>query len=135
MAQKISRNDYFKLIRETGRIPKDDEYEIIPLDLSAYPLNEDTVRITDKNFTEETTDRNGNYMLSGHWMSDLSYAFAKKCKFDLVQVDGYSSYAYSDEQMAVFTYTEGDIYLTLFTDREKYETEKARMINFYEEEY
>ena len=53
MAQKISRNDYFKLIRETGRIPKDDEYEIIPLDLSAYPLNEDTVRIADKNFTEE----------------------------------------------------------------------------------
>ena len=42
MTQKISRNDYFKLISETGRIPKDDEYEIIPLDLSAYPLNEDT---------------------------------------------------------------------------------------------
>ena len=60
MAQKISRNDYFKLISETGRIPKDDEYEIIQLDLSAYPLNEDTVRIADKNFTEETTDRNGN---------------------------------------------------------------------------
>ena len=39
-------------------------------------------------------------------MSDLSYQFANKCKFDLVQVDGYSSYAYSDEQMAVFTYTE-----------------------------
>lgn len=55
---------------------------------------------------EETEDRNGNYMLGGHWMSDLSYQFANKCKFDLVQVDGYSSYAYSDEQMAVFTYTE-----------------------------
>ena len=135
MTQEISRNDYFKLISETGRIPKDDEYEIIPLDLSEYQLNEDTVRIADKNFTEETTDRNGNYMLTGHWWSDLSYAFAKKCKFDLVQVDGYSSYAYSDEQMAVFTYTEGDIYLTLFTDREKYETEKARTIKFYEEEY
>ena len=135
MIQKISRNDYFKLISETGRIPKDDEYEIIPLDLSEYPLNEDTVRIADKNFTEETTDRNGNYMLTGHWWSDLSYAFAKKCKFDLVQVDGYSSYAYSDKHMAVFTYTEGDIYLTLFTDREKYETEKARTIKFYEEEY
>lgn len=55
---------------------------------------------------EETEDRNGNYMLGGYWMSDLSYQFANKCKFDLVQVDGYSSYAYSDEQMAVFTYTE-----------------------------
>ena len=53
MTQEISRNDYFKLISETGRIPKDDEYEIIPLDLSEYPLNEDTVRIADKNFTED----------------------------------------------------------------------------------
>lgn len=134
-AKKISRNDYFKLISETGRIPKDDEYEILPLDLSAYLLNEDTVRIANANFMEETTDRNGNYMLSGHWLSDLCYAFASKCKFDLTHVDGYSAYAFSDEQMAVFTYTEGDIYLTPFNDREKYEKEKAETIKFYEEEY
>ena len=131
----IPRNEYYKMIRETGRIPDEKEYEIADLDLSAYKLSEITVRIANVNFMEETENRNGEYMLSGHWMSDLCYQFAKKCKFDLVQVDGYSSYAYSDEQMAVFTYTEGDIYLTLFTDREKYETEKARMINFYEEEY
>lgn len=135
MAKKISRNDYYKMIRETGKIPSDNEYEIIPLDLSVYSLNEDTARIADKNFTEETTDRNGNYMLSGHWWSDLSYAFANKCNFNLTQIDGYSSYAYSDEQMAVFTYTEGDIYLTLFTDKEKYEVEKASIIKFYEEMY
>lgn len=91
-------------------------------------------RIANVNFMEETEDRNGNYMLGGHWMSDLSYQFANKCKFDLVQVDGYSSYAYSDEQMAVFTYTGGDIYLTLFTDKVKYEAEKERTIKFYEEE-
>ena len=131
----IPRNEYYKMIRETGRIPDEKEYEIADLDLSAYKLSETTARIANTNFMEETENRNGEYMLSGHWMSDLSYAFAKKCKFDLVQVDGYSSYAYSDEQMAVFTYTEGDIYLTLFTDREKYETEKARTIKFYEEEY
>ena len=131
----IPRNEYYKMIRETGRIPDEKEYEIADLDLSAYKLSETTSRIANANFMEETENRNGEYMLSGHWMSDLSYAFAKKCKFDLVQVDGYSSYAYSDEQMAVFTYTEGDIYLTLFTDREKYETEKARTIKFYEEEY
>ena len=135
MATKITRNDYYKLIGETGRIPKDDEYEIIPLDLSAYSLNETTKRIADINFTEETTNRNGEYMLSGHWWSDLSYQFAEKCKFDLVQVDGYSAYAYSDDQMAVFTYTEGDIYLTLFTDIDKYEKEKADTIKFYKEKY
>lgn len=135
MKKKIKRNDYYKLIRETGRIPKDDEYEILPLDLSAYPLSETTKRIANANFSEETINRNGEYMLSGHWWHDLSYQFAQKCKFDLVQVDGHSSYAYSDEQMTVFTYTEGDIYLTLFTDREKYEKEKADTIKFYEEKY
>lgn len=135
MKKKITRNDYYRLIKETGRIPKDDEYEILPLDLSAYTLSETTKRIANANFSEETTNRNGEYMLCGHWWNDLSYQFAQKCKFDLVQVDGYSSYAYSDEQMAVFTYTEGDIYLTLFTDREKYEKEKADTIKFYEEVY
>ncbi len=135
MAKAITRNDYYNLIRETGRIPKDDEYEIIPLDLSAYSLSETTQRIVNVNFMEETTDRNGNYMLSGHWWNDLCYQFAKKCEFDLVQIDGYSAYAYSDEQMAVFTYCEGDITLTPFTDREKYEKEKMDIIKFYKERY
>lgn len=132
--QLIPRNDYFNMLRE-GKRMKDDEYDILPLDLSAYSLSETTQRIANANFMEETTDRNGNYMLSGHWLSDLCYQFAKKCEFDLVHVDGYSAYAFSDEQMAVFTYTEGDIYLTPFTDREKYEKEKADTIKFYKEEY
>ena len=131
----IPRNEYYKMIRETGRIPDEKEYEIADLDLSAYKLSETTARIANTNFMEETENRNGEYMLSGHWMSDLSYAFAKKCKFDLVQVDGYSSYAYSDEQMAVFTYCEGDITLTPYTNREAYEREKERTIKFYREEY
>lgn len=135
MAQKIKRNDYFKMIRETGRIPKDDEYEIIPLDLSKYHLSETTQRIADANFSEEMENRNGFYMLSGHWFSDLCYQFAEKCKFDLVQIDGYSAYAYSDEQMAVFTYTEGDICLTLFKNKADYEAEKADTIKFYKEHY
>jgi hypothetical protein len=135
MAIKITRNDYYKLIRETGRIPKDDEYEIIPLDLSSYSLNEITRKIVDIQFTEETTNRNGEYMLHGNWFCDKSYQFALQCGFKLHQVDGYSSYAYSDEQMAVFTYTEGDIYITPFVDREKYEKEKERTIKFYKEEY
>ena len=131
----IPRNEYYKMIRETGRIPDEKEYEIADLDLSAYKLSETTARIANVNFMEETENRNGEYMLSGHWMSDLSYAFAKKCKFDLVQVDGYSSYAYSDEQMAVFTYCEGDRTLTPYTNREAYEREKERTIKFYREEY
>ena len=131
----IPRNEYYKMIRETGCIPDENEYEIADLDLSAYKLSETTARIANVNFMEETENRNGEYMLSGHWMSDLCYQFAEKCKFDLTHVDGYSAYAYSDEQMAVFTYCEGDITLTPYTNRESYEREKERTIKFYEEEY
>ena len=132
--QLIPRNDYFNMLREGKKI-KDDEYDILPLDLSAYSLNETTQRIANNNFMEETTNRNGDYMLSGHWLSDLCCAFANKCDFELHQIDGYSAYAFSDEQMAVFTYCEGDINLTPFTDKEKYEKEKADTIKFYKEVY
>lgn len=129
----IPRNEYYQMIRDTGCVPNANEYDILPLDLSAYKLSDVTQRIADVNFSCETEDRNGNYMLTGHWLSDLCYQFAQKCKFDLVQINAYSSYAYSDEQLAVFTYCEGDIYLTLFTDKAKYEAEKARIIKFYKE--
>lgn len=131
----IPRNEYYQMIRNTGRIPDENEYGILSLDLSAYKLSETTQRIADVNFSYETEDRNGNYMLTGHWLSNLCYQFAEKCKFDLVQINAYSSYAYSDKQLAVFTYCEGDIYLTLFTDKEKYKEEKARTIQFYEKHY
>ena len=72
MTQEISRNDYFKLISETGRIPKDDEYEIIPLDLSVYPLNEDTVRIADKNFTEDMVNDFMDMLPPACWRSDCA---------------------------------------------------------------
>lgn len=68
---------------------------------SGFKLNEDTVRIANKNFTEETTGRNGNYMLSGHWYSDLCYQFANICDFVAVKIDAYSSYAYLDKQMVI----------------------------------
>lgn len=131
----VSRNEYFDLIGKLGVKQTENEYEIASLDLSKYHLNEITQRIADNNFMEESTDCNGNYMLRGHWLSDLCYQFAEKCKFDLVQVDGYSSYAYSDEQMAVFTYCEGDITLTPFENKAEYEKEKADTIKFYKEMY
>lgn len=103
--------------------------------LSNYHLSENTCRIVNLNFIEETTNRNGEYMLRGLWASDLCYQFAKKCKFTLVQVDGYSAYAYSDEQMAIFTYCERDITLTPYTNKEDYEKAKENIIKFYKEEY
>lgn len=51
----IPRNEYYKMIRETGQIP--DDYEIADLDLSAYPLNENTKRIANINFMEEAIQK------------------------------------------------------------------------------
>lgn len=135
MAKKIKRNDYYQMIRETGRIPKEWEYEIIPLDLAAYSLNEDIKRIANANFMEEAENRDGDYMLKGHWLSDLSYVFARKCSLTLHHVNAYNAFAYSDEQMCVFTYCEGDITLTPYQDREKYEEEKKSTFAFYKEVY
>ena len=69
----VSRNEYFDLIGKLGVKQTENEYKIAPLDLSKYHLNEITQRIADNNFMEESTDRNGNYMLRGHWLSDLCY--------------------------------------------------------------
>jgi hypothetical protein len=132
----MSRNEYFQMIKEKGHIPSDDECGYYPLDLSKYPLTDETKRNADSNFTEETEDKSGNYMLSGHWMfGNYSAAFANRCGFTIKEVNSYNAYSYSDEQMAVFTYCEGDITLTLFTDKAKYEAEKAETIKFYEETY
>lgn len=49
-------------------------------------------------------------------------------------VNCYQAYAYSDEQMVVFDYCEGDITLKPFTDRKAYEKEKAETIAFYRKE-
>lgn len=136
-ANKISRNDYYQMIREAIRENREipDGHEILPLDLSDYKLSKKAEMFVNVHFREETTDKNGNYMLKGHWPFDISHYFTKQCGFLLKQIDGYSSYAFSDEQMAVFTYCEGDICLTLFTDREKYEREKADTIKYYQEDY
>lgn len=102
---------------------------------SGFKLNENTIRIAKANFTEETTDRNGNYILTGHWWRDLCYQFANICDFVAVKIDAYSSYAYSDKQMAIFEYCEGDVTLKVFDERSRYEQEKTETIRFYKEDY
>lgn len=131
--KKINRNDYFKMLSECNRRDIEARYDILDLDLSKYHLREITQKVVNNNFMEETVNRNGDYMLCGHWWANLSYSFADKCGFDLTVVDSYSAYAFSDEQMAVFTYCEGDINFTPFADMESYLKEKKETIKFYKE--
>ena len=104
---------------------------ILSFDLSEYHLSNDTKRLADWKFAEEKTDRNGHYMLAGYWKDNYCYGFAEKCALDLVMVNCYQAYAYSDEQMVVFDYCEGDVTLKPFTDWRAYEKEKAETIAFY----
>lgn len=136
--EKISRNDYFALIRKLvseGRpLPNDNEYDIIPISFDGYKLNEKTKRIVNANFMHETTDPHHEYMLTGHWLENLSYQFAAACDFTLETLNGLSEYAFSDEQLSLFTYCEGDITFSPYKDEELYKKRKMEMINFYNEE-
>lgn len=137
---QIPRNEYFSLAQQRlceGKYASlDDEYEIVPLTFSEYPLlSEVTKMIVDANFIEEDKDRHGEYMLRGHWMTDLSCQFADRCDFDLEYASGYSAYAFSDEQQALFTYCEGDITFSPYWDKKTYEKRKKEMLDFYKENY
>lgn len=132
--EMVTRNKYFELVQKYGPREAERRYDILPLDLSEYHLSDDTKRLADRNFMEEKTDRNGHYMLAGHWIDNYCCRFAEKCALDLVMINCYQAYAYSDEQMVVFDYCEGDITLKPFTDKEAYEKEKAETIAFYRKE-
>ena len=69
----VSRNEYFDLIRKLGVKQTKNEYKIADLDLSIYPLNEDTKRIANVNFMKETENRNGYqiYVISLHRNANL----------------------------------------------------------------
>ena len=91
--EKISRNDYFALIRK--------------LVSEGRPL---------------------------HWLENLSYQFAAACGFTLETLNGLSEYAFSDKQLSLFTYCEGDITFSPYKDEELYKKRKMEMINFYNKE-
>lgn len=133
--KKISRNDYMslcrKLVSEGKLLPKTDEYDIIDLDFTGYHLNSETENIVNIYAIEETTDRNGDYMLEGRWSENFAYEFGLRCDFSVEIISSYSSYGYSDKQMAVFTYCEGDFYFTPYKDKETYEKNKKETIEFY----
>lgn len=132
----VSRNEYFDLCRKAAEERKFNmlnEYDIKPLDFTAYPkLSETTRKIVDANFLKETTDKHGDYLLTGHWFDNLSYEFAEKCGMELTIVDTYSAYAFSDDQLAIFSYTEGDIFFSPYKDKKTYEKRKKEQIRYYE---
>lgn len=113
---------------------KAEEIEYIPLDLSAYPsIKPETAKWIDKLFSEETTDRNGNYLLRGLTRREGDEVALLNLSYGEYS-DALSFWAYNDEEMLIYIFCEGDTTLQLFTTREQYESEKAETLRWYKEE-
>lgn len=123
---KMSREEYNAL-----------EFDIIPLDLSRFDsLKADTADYINSNFDEETTDRNGNYMLRGFIGDSLALWYRDKeklhCNFSPYGFY-YSGFGFNDAEMLIYTWCEGDTTVKLFSDRETYEQERAATEKWYDE--
>lgn len=124
--KKISWDEYNKLW---------DEIKLLPYDLSMFPqLKEKTITWINTLFQEPPeTNRRGNYMLrgftryEGNEMAWLGLSYGD-------YADAISFYAYNDEEMLVYEFTEGDTTLQIFNDVVAYEKEKESMRLWYREE-
>ena len=114
---------------------RETEIEWIPFDFTEYDfIKNDTRKWIDKLFTEDTTDRKGNWMLRG-------FTYNPYQEMNLLNINpgnygnGYSLYGFNDEEMLIYTYCEGDTTLHLLNDRDIYEKEKKETIDWYRKEY
>lgn len=146
--EPISRNDYKKALQDYISAIYDHkpgytwdgyynfEPEIIPLDLSAYPqIPEEAKAFIDRYFDTETEDRNGNYMLKAFDPSRNEYAIADKLGVSFREANGYNFWGVNEDAMLSLSWTEGDVYLTLFNDRAKFEQDVKETQQWYKEEY
>lgn len=113
------------------------DFDIIPLDFSSFPeIKEETREYIDAVFDEETTDKNGNYMLRGFIGDSLKRWYRDKEKLNINYAPCgfyYSGFGFNDSEMLIYTWCEGDTTLTIFSDRTKYDAErKATEIWFNE---
>jgi len=141
----ISRNDYHKALENyISEIYKGtpgytwEEYykfnpEIIPLDLSDYPIPTEMKKFINRYFDTETTDRNGNYMLKAFDPGRNEYALANKLGVTIRKADGYNFWGVNNDAMLSYSWTEGDVYLTLFNDKVKFELEIRETEDWYKE--
>lgn len=112
-----------------------DDIELLPYDLSAFPqLKETTITWINKLFEKAPElSKRGNFMLRGFTRCEG----AEVRVFHLTYgdyADAIAFYAYNDEEMMIYEFTEGDVTLQLFSDRESYEKEKQATYEWYKEE-
>lgn len=112
-----------------------DAIELEPYDLSAFPtLSETSKEWINKIFDKAPEiNKRGNFMLRGFTRAEGAVMYVLNLTYG-DYADAISFYAYNDKEMIMFEFTEGDINLQLFSDRESYEKEKATTNEWYKEE-
>ena len=111
-----------------------DDVELLPYDLYKFTqLKGDTIVWINKLFQKAPeTNRRGNFMLRG-------FTRCEGTEMNLLGLtygdyaDAISFYAYNDEEMLVYEYTEGDTTLVICSDKESYENEKQFTHDWYKE--
>lgn len=144
----MTHNQYYNFLKTSAdRVLTDKNYtisnyledcdgiEVIPFDLSVYNLPKDIENVINNILTEETTNRNGHYMLKA-FIADsdyLLYQIKEKLKFEKIIGNYYSGYCYNDELKMILTHNEGDLFLLLFASDVDYKRELQETIKWYEE--
>lgn len=146
---RMTRNEYLKYLQKCiSRVYdendsylwedyKNENVDIIPLDLSMYPqIKADTKEYIDNIFNKEDIDKNGNYMLRGFigdslkkWHRDKEKLHCNYAPYGFY----YSGFGFNDEEMLIYTWCEGDTTLTLFNDRDIYERERMETEKWFDE--
>lgn len=124
--KKISWEEYNK---------KWDEIKILPYDLSKFPtLSESSIKWINKLFIDgPEVSKRGNFMLRGFTRYEATEMRVLGLTYG-DYADAISFYAYNDEEMIMYEFTEGDTVLQLFPTREEYEAEKEATRQWYKEE-
>ena len=144
MEYTMPRNEAQKFLEEQanrlhkGEISYEDykaiEIKYTPLDLTTYNLPTEIERWINALFTEETTDRNGNYMLCGfthHEIAEMRVLHLHSGDYSR----SLSGWAYNDEYKLIYTYCEGDTTLKIFDNEEDYLKEKSETLRWYHDEF
>lgn len=121
----MTKNEYQKYVKElvnkSGSLKKLDEIEVEPWDLSRFSqLKEYTVKMINILFDEDDISNDGQFMVRGRSYHEYTEMQCLGCKYGDYN-NGYSFYAYNNEEFLIYTYCEGDTTLTIYPDKESYE--------------
>lgn len=146
---KMTHNKYKLFLKQNANriYDKNDDYgfkeykkdacsiEIIDFDLSDYNLPIEIEKYINIIFTEENTNEKGVLILKGFAINeDYLYKVINKLSLNYKEY-GHSGYGYNYDLKLYLTYTEGDLYLSLFKSTEEYNSSFKETVDWYKEEY